>query len=129
MVRELPNISAFSKLNCTKQLGWVSKGCVRFSQDIHLYDYTFLMYGSGGEWVGLKNHMFCTVIIGKCRNIWKLPNVSKKSKNRIQFFSLYLLHPVVAGPFVWIISELDIVLISLFLFNLSLFSLQVVNDS
>ena len=35
-------------------------------QDIHLFlklrdDHTFLMYGSGGEWVGLKNHMFCTV--------------------------------------------------------------------
>ena len=24
-------------------------------------DHTFLMYGSGGGWLGLKNHMFCTV--------------------------------------------------------------------
>ena len=35
-------------------------------QDIHLFlklrdDHTFLMYGSGGGWLGLKNHMFCTV--------------------------------------------------------------------
>ena len=35
-------------------------------QDKHLFlelrdDHTFLMYGSGGGWLGLKNHMFCTV--------------------------------------------------------------------